>query len=53
VPSFVADFIQVIGWVDENGNNIGSIVDKQGTLTTLSDYWKFVICDCINDVNDF
>lgn len=31
VPSFVADFVQVVGWVDDNGNHIGSIVDKQGT----------------------
>lgn len=31
VPSFVADFIQIFGWVDESGNNIGSSVDKSGT----------------------
>ncbi|XP_050054051.1 cell adhesion molecule Dscam2 isoform X21 [Aphis gossypii] len=29
VPSFVADFIQVLGWVDDSGNNIGTNVDKQ------------------------
>ncbi|XP_060864200.1 cell adhesion molecule Dscam2 isoform X16 [Metopolophium dirhodum] len=29
VPSFVADFIHVLGWVDDSGNNIGSNVDKQ------------------------
>lgn len=32
VPSFVADFIQVLGWVDDSGNNIGTNVDKQGTI---------------------
>jgi len=32
VPSFVADFIHVLGWVDDSGNNIGSNVDKQGTI---------------------
>lgn len=33
VPSFVADFVQVLGWVDDNGNNIGSTVKKQGIYT--------------------
>lgn len=32
VPSFVADFVQVLGWVDDNGNNIGSTINQQGTL---------------------
>lgn len=31
VPSFVADFIQVLGWVNDSGNGIGSSVDKHGT----------------------
>lgn len=30
VPSFVADFVQVLGWVDDSGNNIGSTVNKEG-----------------------
>ncbi|XP_008186304.1 Down syndrome cell adhesion molecule-like protein Dscam2 isoform X47 [Acyrthosiphon pisum] len=29
VPSFVADFIHVLGWVDDSGNNIGPNIDKQ------------------------
>lgn len=40
VPSFIADFIQVLEWVDSNGNTVGSTVDKQGIrlerLETLS-----------------
>lgn len=31
IPSFVTDFVQVLGWVDDNGINIGITVDKQGT----------------------
>lgn len=30
LPSFVTDFIQVLEWVDDNGNTVGSTVDKQG-----------------------
>lgn len=33
VPSFVADFVQVLGWVDVDGNNIGSTVEKHGIYT--------------------
>ncbi|XP_025202793.1 Down syndrome cell adhesion molecule-like protein Dscam2 isoform X44 [Melanaphis sacchari] len=29
VPSFVADFVHVLGWVDDSGNSIGTNVDKQ------------------------
>ncbi|XP_026814895.1 Down syndrome cell adhesion molecule-like protein Dscam2 isoform X46 [Rhopalosiphum maidis] len=29
VPSFVADFVHVLGWVDDSGNNIGTSIDKQ------------------------
>lgn len=32
VPSFVADFVQVLGWMDDSGNNIGSSVGEHGTL---------------------
>ena len=37
VPSFVADFIHVLGWVDDSGNNIGSDVDKQSIYNTFLD----------------
>lgn len=29
VPSFVADFVQIIGWIDDSGDNIGITIDKQ------------------------
>lgn len=43
VPSFVADFVQVLGWVDDSGNNIGSNVDKQGTMNFRLDVY------CMNE----
>ncbi|KAL4143242.1 hypothetical protein QTP88_005598 [Uroleucon formosanum] len=41
VPSFVADFIHVLGWVDDTGNNIGSNVDKP----VVSQYYEAQVYD--------
>lgn len=36
VPSFVADFVQVLGWMDDSGNNIGLTIDKQQGICVKS-----------------
>jgi len=33
IPSFVADFVQVVSWQDEEGQLYGSLGDQQGTGT--------------------
>lgn len=38
VPSFVADFVEVVGWTDDSGNHIGTTVGEQGTGFRLETY---------------
>lgn len=46
IPSFVADFVQVLGWVDDNGNAIGTTVG--GIISRLK---IFGIVANMNDIN--
>jgi len=41
IPSFVADFVQVVSWQDEEGQLYGSLGDQQGTGTHA--LWKSLI----------
>lgn len=44
VPSFVADFVQILGWMDDSGNNIGLTIDKQQGIYVNPE--MYLLCDC-------
>lgn len=46
VPSFVADFIQVLEWVDDNGNTVGSTIDKQGIRLERLEILSMIAATC-------